>query len=239
MQNNITTIYFAGHVGPFSVYPTAAYAITLATSRDKLAMPKWRNNILVQAPDAPDDNAVAVAPHDRRATRQSDPAVRRSCQFQGLAASAGAGAGMSTAGGLTVLVCDSDHTASKAYACQPDGSWNMTSDYDLGFRFRPMPHECRDLHDFSEVVEIIRETGNAVIVRGELDEAGRAALDADPEHPHCAAQERQARQHPRAPDRSRACLGPAGYRRLAAATGCLSLHGSGRRHRRSHRVAAA
>ena len=54
------TIYFDGHVGPFSVYPTAAYAITVATSRDKLAMPKWRNNILVQAPGAPDDHTVAA-----------------------------------------------------------------------------------------------------------------------------------------------------------------------------------
>ena len=70
MQDYIPTIYFAGHVGPFSVYPTAAYAITLATSRDKLAMPKWRNNIMVQAPVAPDDNAVVallttVAQHGR------------------------------------------------------------------------------------------------------------------------------------------------------------------------------
>ena len=47
MQDNIPTIYFAGHVGPFSAYPTTAFAITVATSRDKLAMPKWRNNIQV------------------------------------------------------------------------------------------------------------------------------------------------------------------------------------------------
>ena len=70
MPDFIPIIYFAGHVGPFSVYPTTAYAITVATSRDKLAMPKWRNNILVQAPAAPDDNAVAallktVAQHGR------------------------------------------------------------------------------------------------------------------------------------------------------------------------------
>ena len=90
-----------------------------------------------------------------------------------------------------MLVCDSDHTASKAYACQPDGSWKMTADYDVGFRFRPIPHECRDLHGSLPMwSRIIREDGNAVIVRGELDEAGRAALDADPEHPHRAAQER-------------------------------------------------
>jgi hypothetical protein len=70
MQNIIPATYFAGHVGPFSVYPTAAYAITIATSHEKLSLPKWRNNIPVQAPDAPDDNAVAallttVAQHGR------------------------------------------------------------------------------------------------------------------------------------------------------------------------------
>ena len=88
---------------------------------------------------------------------------------------------MSAAGGLTVLVCDSDHTASKAYACQPDGSWNLTAITTWDSGSDRYLQECRDLHDFSEVVEIIRETGNAIIVRGELDEAGRAALDADPE----------------------------------------------------------
>jgi hypothetical protein len=60
MQNIIPATYFAAHVGPFSVYPTAAYAITIATSRDKVGMPKWRNNILTQVPDAPDDDAVAA-----------------------------------------------------------------------------------------------------------------------------------------------------------------------------------
>ena len=76
MRNNIPTIYFDGHVGPFSVYPTAAYAITLATSRDKLAMPKWRNNIVVQAPDAPDDDAVAALHKTVAQHSTSDPAVR-------------------------------------------------------------------------------------------------------------------------------------------------------------------
>jgi hypothetical protein len=60
MQNIIPAIYFAGHAGPFTAYRSAAYAITVATSREKLALPKWRNNIRVQAPDAPDDNAVAA-----------------------------------------------------------------------------------------------------------------------------------------------------------------------------------
>jgi len=60
MPNIISATYFAGHIGPFSVYPTAAYAIMITTSRDKLAMPKWRNYILTQAPAAPDDNAVAA-----------------------------------------------------------------------------------------------------------------------------------------------------------------------------------
>jgi hypothetical protein len=80
MQDNIPTIYFAGHVGPFSPYPTAAYAITVTTSRDKLGMPKWRNNIPVRVPVAPDDNAVAalltaVAQHGRTILLFTDHAI--------------------------------------------------------------------------------------------------------------------------------------------------------------------
>ena len=81
-----------------------------------------------------------------------------------------------------MLVCDNDHTASKAYAPQKDGSWKMTADYDAGFWFRPIPHECDDLHALAGLFEVIRERGNAIVVRGELDEAGHAALAADPEH---------------------------------------------------------
>ena len=86
-------------------------------------MPKWRNNILVQAPVAPDDHAVAallttVAQHGRTILLFAD-----SRDLQGVATQARGGAGISAAGGLTVLVCDNDHTASKAYASQPDGSW--------------------------------------------------------------------------------------------------------------------
>jgi hypothetical protein len=55
----IPPIYFTGYVGPFPAYPAAAYAIAVATSRDNLALPKWRNNIPAQAPAAPDDTAVA------------------------------------------------------------------------------------------------------------------------------------------------------------------------------------
>jgi hypothetical protein len=70
MQEIIPAIYFDSHVGPFRQYPAAAYAITVATHRDKRAMPKWRNNILVQLPDVADDNAVCrllttVAKHGR------------------------------------------------------------------------------------------------------------------------------------------------------------------------------
>jgi hypothetical protein len=60
MQNIIPATYFAGHVGPFSVYPTAAYAITIATSRDKLSVPKWRNNIPTMMPNEPDDDTIAA-----------------------------------------------------------------------------------------------------------------------------------------------------------------------------------
>jgi hypothetical protein len=85
MQNFIPANYFAGHVGPFSVYPTAAYAITIATSRDKLAIPKWRNNIPVQVPVAPDDNAVTaflttVAQHGRTILLFADHATFKAWQ---------------------------------------------------------------------------------------------------------------------------------------------------------------
>ncbi len=87
MQDNIPAIYFAGHVGRFSVYPTAAYAITIATSRDKLAMPKWRNNIPVQVPVAPEDNAVAallttVAQHGRTILLFADHATFKAWQHK-------------------------------------------------------------------------------------------------------------------------------------------------------------
>jgi hypothetical protein len=86
MQDHISTIYFSGHVGPFSVYPTAAYAMTVATSCYKLTMPKWRNNILKQIPDAPDDNAVAallttVAQHGRTILLFADHATFKAWQL--------------------------------------------------------------------------------------------------------------------------------------------------------------
>ena len=85
MQDDMPTIYFASHVGRFSVYPTAAYAITVAMSRDKLAMPKWRNNILVQAPGAPDDHTVTallttVAQHVRTILLFADHATFKAWQ---------------------------------------------------------------------------------------------------------------------------------------------------------------
>ena len=84
---------------------------------------------------------------------------------------------MSAAGGLTVLVCDNDHTASKAYACQPDGSWKKTADYHAGFTFGTMARECPDLQALAALIEDIRTDGNAFIVRGELDDAGRGACE--------------------------------------------------------------
>ena len=80
------------------MYPAAAYPITIATSRDKLSMPKWRNNIPVQVPVAPDDNAVAallttVAQHGRTILLFADHA-----DLQGVATQARGGVGMSAAG---------------------------------------------------------------------------------------------------------------------------------------------
>ena len=84
---------------------------------------------------------------------------------------------MSTAGGLTVLVCDNDHTSSKAYARQPDGAWKRTHDYNAGFTFGAMARECPDLQSLARMIEDIRDDGNAFIVRGELDNSGRAACE--------------------------------------------------------------
>ena len=87
MRNCIPAIYFDGHVGPFSVHPTSAYALTIATSRDKLAMPKWRNNIPVQVPVSPEDNAVAallttVAQHGRTILLFADHATFKAWQHK-------------------------------------------------------------------------------------------------------------------------------------------------------------
>ena len=40
-----------------------------------------------------------------------------------------------------------------------------------------MARECRDLQALAALIEDIREDGNAIIVRGELDDAGRAACE--------------------------------------------------------------
>lgn len=84
---------------------------------------------------------------------------------------------MSAVGGLTVLLCDGDHTASKAYACQPDGSWKKTADYDAGFTFGALARECCDLQALAGLIHDVRADGNAIIVRGELDDAGRASCE--------------------------------------------------------------
>jgi putative DNA primase/helicase len=84
---------------------------------------------------------------------------------------------MSAAGGLTVLLCDDGHTASKKYACQPNGSWKKTADYNAGFTFGAMARECPNLQALAALVEDIRTDGNAFIVRGELGAAGRAACE--------------------------------------------------------------
>jgi hypothetical protein len=88
---------------------------------------------------------------------------------------------LASGGGLTVLYTDGDHTASKTYACQPDGSWKKT-DYDLGFWFRPVPYECADLHDLADLIESVREDGDACLIRGELDQAARDNLASNPDY---------------------------------------------------------
>ncbi len=60
----IPQIYFTGYVGSFAAYPAAAYAIAVATSATKTDLPRWRNTIPTQAPDAPDDAAVAALHQD-------------------------------------------------------------------------------------------------------------------------------------------------------------------------------
>ena len=83
---------------------------------------------------------------------------------------------MSAVGGLTVLVCDGDHTASKAYASSRTARGRrpqITTRGSGSGRYRMNAATCMAL---AGLVEVIRERGNAIIVRGELDEAGRAAL---------------------------------------------------------------
>ena len=85
---------------------------------------------------------------------------------------------MTAATGLTVLLCDERHTASKSYEPNPDGTWTNTQDYNAGFTFGAMARECPDLRSLARLIEDIRNDGNAFIVRGELDDAGRMACEA-------------------------------------------------------------
>jgi hypothetical protein len=56
----IVPLNFTGYVGPFAAYPLTAYCLIVATSPTQTDLPRWRNSIPTQAPDAPDDAAVAA-----------------------------------------------------------------------------------------------------------------------------------------------------------------------------------
>jgi hypothetical protein len=82
----IPPLHFTGYVGPFAAYPHATFAIVASTSSDKLALPKWRNSIPTQAPNAPDDDAVAalhqhVTQHGRTILLFSDHASFKAWQI--------------------------------------------------------------------------------------------------------------------------------------------------------------
>jgi hypothetical protein len=85
-------------------------------------------------------------------------------------------------GGMTVLIAQGDHTASKSYEYQPASGWHKISDYDIGFWFRAVPYEATSLRELIEAINAIRESRNAFIVRGELDQAWHDAVARDPEY---------------------------------------------------------
>ena len=59
----------------------------------------------------------------------------------------------------------------------------MTTDYDFKVSvYDQYRMSADDLHDLAEVVEVIRESGNAISCAVNWTKHGRAALAADPEH---------------------------------------------------------
>ena len=79
--------------------------------------------------------------------------------------------------GLTVLLCQGDHTASKRYIRAGEG-WNKI-DFDLGFKFRPAPYALDNLAELAYLIEEIRHWHHAVVVRGELTPDALAAIERD------------------------------------------------------------
>jgi hypothetical protein len=81
--------------------------------------------------------------------------------------------------GLTVLLCQGDHTASKRYIRAGEG-WDKI-DFDLGFKFRPAPYALNNLAELADLIEEIRHWHHAVVVRGELTPDALAAIERDRE----------------------------------------------------------
>jgi uncharacterized protein (DUF927 family) len=88
--------------------------------------------------------------------------------------------GAADPGGLTVLRTDEKHTASKHFKLNGNG-FAKVRDYDLGFWFTAQTFEAENLSELAGCIEILREHGDRVIVRGGLDELyyERIALNPD------------------------------------------------------------
>jgi hypothetical protein len=84
------------------------------------------------------------------------------------------------ADGLTVLLAQGEHIAAKQYAW--DGADWTKVDYNLGFRFRPVPYTFNGLRELADLIEEMRKHSNAVIVRGELSDEARAGAEQDSDY---------------------------------------------------------
>ena len=125
-----------------------------------------------------------------------------------------------TSGGLTVLLTDDKHTASKLYAKNGKGFYKV-KDYNLGFLFRAEPFDADNLEQLAEIVTDLRRHGQAVIVRGMLDDTYYERKARDPDYRITRRKRREGRLCT-ASARKRPQLGDDRHRRLSIAARCRS-----------------
>ena len=86
-------------------------------------------------------------------------------------------------GGLTILrTIGAEHSASKQFTLQQDGTWKKDSDYNLGFKFQAERFIATNLDHLANKITELRSQGDVVIVRGDLDAAYDTAIATEPDY---------------------------------------------------------